>query len=95
MYNTRAGFFIGSGIAAGIALIYAVRRRRRHSILARARKQAIALKKRATKLPADYKGFRDSASDFIGKGRDEALKRKKGIIKAIGAGKAAYERAVG
>jgi hypothetical protein len=87
MTNTRIGVLIGSGVATGIAFMYA-RGRRNRSILARTSRQAGVLKHRASKL-------RDSAADFLEKSRSQAGKQKKGFIQAVEAGKAAYQRVAG
>lgn len=87
MTNTRMGVLIGSGVATGIAFMYA-RSRRNRSILARTSRQAGVLKHRASKL-------RDSAADFLEKSRSQAGKQKKGFIQAVEAGKAAYQRVAG
>ena len=52
MNNTRAGLFIGTGVAVtGALLIYAERTRRRNrSLLVRTRKQTDILKRQAAKL---------------------------------------------
>lgn len=86
MSNTRVGFLIGSGVATGIAVVYAAKTRRRNrSLLARTRRQAYILKHQAEKL-------RDSAADLIEKGIEEAERRKKELVQAVEAGKAAYHR---
>jgi hypothetical protein len=94
MSNTRVGVLIGSGVATGaavicVALIYAAKTRRRNqTLLARTRKQAEILKHQASKL-------RDAAADFIEKGREEAERKTRGIMEAVEAGKAKYQRVAG
>jgi hypothetical protein len=84
---------IGLGVAAGAALttMYVARRRRQNrSLLARARRQANALiRNQITRLVTD------SASAWIARGRDEAVRQKRGVIHAVSAGRNAYQKAAG
>jgi hypothetical protein len=89
MSNTKVGMMIGSGVVTGIATVAIVRaaqtRRRNRSLLGRTRYQAMVLGRQAAKL-------RESMEDLIDSGRSEVNRRKKHIVKAIEAGRAAYSR---
>ena len=87
MSNTTAGILIATGLAGG-AFYYAKKRSRQKSILARTRKQAGVFADKASKLS-------DSAASFLDKSRAEVERQKKGLVEAIGAGKAAYQRVAG
>src|SRR5437660_1533172 len=73
--NSTLRISIGLGIAAGAALTYVYisnQRRRNRSLLARARRQAnMLINGRMKQL------ISDSASAWIAKGREEALRQKK------------------
>jgi hypothetical protein len=87
MSKTTTGILIATGVASG-AIYYATKRSRQKSILARTRKQAGILSDKASKLS-------DSAASFLDKSRAEVGRQKKGLVEAIGAGKAAYQRVAG
>jgi hypothetical protein len=89
MNNTKVGVMIGSGVVTGIATVVIVRaaqtRRRNRSLLGRTRQRAIILGRQAAKL-------RESVEDLIDTGRTEVNRKRKHLVKAIEAGKAAYSR---
>lgn len=92
MRNTKVGIWIGSGVVTGlatVALIYAAKTRRKNrSLSARTRHQAVIIKRQAAKL-------RESVEDLIDSGREEVNRKKKHLVHAIEAGKAAYQRVAG
>jgi hypothetical protein len=87
MNNTTAGILILTGVAGG-AIYYAKTRSRQKSILARTRKQAGIVADKALKLS-------DSAAGLLDRSRAEVGRQTKGVVEAIGAGKAAYLRVAG
>jgi hypothetical protein len=82
---------IGIGVAAGAAILYAANRRRKNrSLLHRARREAKSLLKgRMARLIAD------SAATWISRGREETARKRKGVLEAVEAGRAAYQRVAG
>jgi hypothetical protein len=88
MSNTTIGLLIGSGVATGAALVYAVRAHRRHrSFLART-VEHVGFIKQGLKTCG-------SAVAFIEKGREELERQKKGLAEALHAGVSAYQRVAG
>lgn len=74
--------------AAGATFFYVRRRRENRSLLARTRRQAETFKDRAGSLTS-------SAADLLQKSRGEMARQKKGVLEAIDAGRAAYQRVAG
>jgi hypothetical protein len=91
MNQTSARILLATG-TAGILAYSVYRYRRNHTFLARARKQAEHLTENiidaATKV-------RESAASTLDETRKQAKRQKKGLLHAIGAGRAAYQRAAG
>lgn len=89
MSNMKVGILIGSGVAAGIGLTYAVKvRRRRRTLIGRARRQAAILRRRALMLSG-------VAAGIIEAGRKEALRRKKLMAECVGPVRLAYQKVAG
>jgi|GEM_PF-3262336 len=87
--NSIVRISMGIGVATGVALIYRARSRRRNrSLLARTSEQARLLQHRAS-------GFLKTAGTLVDKGLNEAQRQKKGVLDAMEAGKAAWQKTAG
>lgn len=81
--------FVGLGLGAGLALLFAPEsgRHLRGRIAHRARGQARRLKHQAEEL-------QESAANLVEQGKEHALKQRDGIVNAVEAGKRAYLKTV-
>jgi hypothetical protein len=98
MNNTTARILLAA-VAAG-ALIYTVNRRRRNRTwLERTRHQAQDLTGnfigKASKMGDSASDLMALAASVMKKGRAEAKRQRHGVLEAIDAGKAAYQRVTG